>query len=210
MDEVSKHNCHYKLLSEQHQNSLTNHAELDTSALVELLQLSAVEHLTTHRQLQVQRFGSLQSSHRIITTVFDLLYAYKRGDYQQCLQWSTHNIHSLLYANDVCAVSTFPEFVQLLDDDIVSLTAVTLIVNPGCRDNPLNVLISQLTLSLYLMTQCQLKLRHSVTSLVQTVNYIKVAQRRHPARLTLVQLTLKLTKYKVLTYIEKMLVSDSF
>jgi len=104
MDEVSKHNCHYKLLSEQHQNSLTNHAELDTSALVELLQLSAVEHLTTHRQLQVQRFGSLQSSHRIITTVFDLLYAYKRGDYQRCLQLYRRNVCTPLTADDMLEV----------------------------------------------------------------------------------------------------------
>ena len=84
------------------------------------------------------------------------------------------------------------------DDDIVSLTALTLIVNPECRDRGGNVRTSQLTLSLYLMTQCQLKLRHSVTSLAQTLNYIEVAQRRHPAYWTLNHLTLKLIKRKVL------------
>jgi len=91
-------------------------------------------------------------------------------------------------------VPTDPEFIQLLDDDIVSLTAVTLIVNPECRKLGANVDISQLTLSLYLMTQCQLKLRHSVTSLAQTLVCIKVAQRRHPARATLNHLTLKLIR----------------
>ena len=94
---------------------------------------------------------------------------------------------------------TFPEFVQLLDDDIVSLTALTLIVNPQCRDWSGNVDISQLTLSLYLMTQCQLKLRHSVMSLAQTLDYIEVAQRRHRAHRTLDHLTLKLINRKVLT-----------
>ena len=68
-----------------------------------------------------------------------------------------------------------PEFIQLLDDDIVSLTALTLIVNPECRAEAVNVGITQLTLSLYLMTQCQLKLRHSVTSLALTLDYIEVA-----------------------------------
>ena len=97
-------------------------------------------------------------------------------------------------------VPTFPEFIQLLDDDIVSLTALTLIVSPECRDWSLNVCIGQLTLSLYLMTQCQLKLRHSMTSLAQTLDYIKVAQRRCPAQCTLDHLTLKLTKRKVLSY----------
>ena len=95
--------------------------------------------------------------------------------------------------------ATFQEFVQLLDDDIVSLTALTLIVNPECRDESDYALISQLTLSLYLMTQCQLKLRHSATLLAQTLDYIEVAQRRHPAVYTLDHLTLKLMKRKVLT-----------
>ena len=96
--------------------------------------------------------------------------------------------------------ATFPEFSQLLDDDIVSLTALTLMVNPNpnCRCIPANVVISLLTLSLYLMTQCQLKLGHSVTSLAQTLDYIEVAQRSHPAVNTLDHLTLKLIKRKVL------------
>ena len=76
----------------------------------------------------------------------------------------------------------FPKLIQLLDDDIVSLTALTLIVDPECRHKEAgNVFITQLTLSLYLMTQCQLKLRHSVTSLAQTLNYIRVTQGRHSA-----------------------------
>jgi len=54
---------------------------------------------------------------------------------------------------------TTPGFIQLLNDDIVSLTALTLIVNPAFRNNPTSVFITQLTLSLYLMTQCQSELR---------------------------------------------------
>jgi len=92
-------------------------------------------------------------------------------------------------------------FIQMFDDEIVSLTALTLIVDPGCRGSFANVCITQLTLSLYLMTQCQLKLRHSVMSLVQTLDCIEVAQRRHPADRTLNQLILKMTKRKILEYI---------
>ena len=96
-------------------------------------------------------------------------------------------------------IATFPDFVQLLDDDIVSLIALTLIVNPECRGlRRTNVYITQLTLSLYLTTQCQLKLRHSATSLAQTLHYIQVAQRKYPAYCTLDHLTLKLIKRKVL------------
>jgi len=67
-------------------------AELNTSELVEFLQKSAVEHLTTYRQLMARDFGSVAT---IVTTDFEALYAYKRGDYQRCLQLSTQNVHTL-------------------------------------------------------------------------------------------------------------------
>jgi len=63
--------------------------QLDTSELVELLQRSAVEHLTTFRQFGAREFGSLS---KMVTTDYEALYAYKRGDYQRCLQLSTQNV----------------------------------------------------------------------------------------------------------------------
>ena len=174
-------------------------SELNTSDLVELLQNFAVEHLTTFRQIEAREFGSVVT---IVTTDFEALYAYKRGDYQQCLQLSTQNVHMLLSAVCTPVICTFPEFIQLLDDDMVSLTALTLIVNPKSREGRItSVCISQVTLSLYLMTQCQLKLRHSVTSLAQTFDYIKVAHRKHPVVATLDRLVLKMIAHKALTYI---------
>jgi len=180
--------------------------ELNTSELLELLQQSAVQHLTTYRQWEARDFGSVVT---IVTTDFEALYAYKHGDYQWCLQLSTQNVNTLLYAVCMPQILTTLELIQLLDDDIVSLTALTLIVNPSWRYKAGNVCISQLTLSLYLMTQCQLKLRHSVTSLAQTLKYIEVAQRRLRANRTLNQLTLKLSVRKALTYIVMMLASNS-
>jgi len=98
-------------------------------------------------------------------------------------------------------ILTFPEFVQFLDDGVVSVIALTLIVNPECRDNSFCTSITQLTLSLYLMTQCQLQLRHSLTSLAQTLDHIVVAQRIHRVHWTLDQLTLKLIERKLVTHI---------
>jgi len=188
-----------RLLKQKSQEPIIIPTEHNASDLSELLQKSAVEHLTTFRQLVARDFGSVAT---IVTTDFEALYAYKRGDYQRCLQLSTQNVHTLLDGVNVPSIPTYPEFIQLLDDDIVSLTALTLIVNPNCRDVHSNyVFISQPTLSLYLMTQCQLKLRHSVTSLAQTLDYIEVAQRRHGADSTLDQLTLKLIERKVVLYI---------
>ena len=151
-------------------------------------------------------FGSVAT---IVTRDIEALYAYKRGDYQRCLLLSTQNVHTLSCAVRMAGVYTFPDFIQLLDDDIVSLTALTLIVNPECRDDSDCVCISQLTLSLYLMAQCQLKLsllyllglRHSVTSLDLTLRCIEVAKRTHPADSTLDELTLKLIYRKVVAYL---------
>ena len=164
--------------------------ELHTSELVELLQQSAVEHLTTYRQLEAHKFGSVVT---IVTTDFEALYAYKRGDYQRCLQLSTQNVQTLLSGGDMPPVLLFPQFIQLFDDDIVSLSALIQIAEPpeSYTLETDTMSISQVTLSLYLMTQCQLKLHQSATSLAQTLNYIEAAQRRHSVDRTLDHLTLK-------------------
>jgi len=169
--------------------------ERNISELVEFLHASAVEHLTTYRQLIARDFGSVVM---IVTTEYEALYAYKRGDYQRCLQLSTQNVHTLLIcARHLCSVTILPEFIPLFDDDIVSLTALTLMVNRMCRYYSKGACITQLTLSLYLMTQCQLKLHHSVSSLAQTLHCIKFAQTRISREHTLNYLTIKLIERKV-------------
>jgi len=187
-----------ELLKQKSQEPITIPTDHNAPDLTELLQKSAVEHLTTFRQLEVRDFGSVAT---IVTTDFEALYAYKRGDYQQCLQMSTMNVHMLLYAVYMNTIATLSEFIQLLDDDIVSLTALTLIVYSKCRRNHYYASITQQTLSLYLMTQCQLKLRHSVRSLALTLDYIEDAQRRRLADRTLDQLILKLIERKVVAHI---------
>ena len=168
----------------------------NTSELVDFLQKSAVERLTAYRLREARDFGSIVT---IVTVDFEAIYAYKRGEYQPCLQLCTRSVHKLLYAEQMPIVSASLPFSQLLDDDIVSLTALALIVDPECRYQYSGTGITQLTLSLYLMTRCQLKLRHSVASLARTLDYIKLAQRNHPREDTLDQLTLKLIERYVET-----------
>ena len=116
---------------------VTSETEMNTSQLATLLQKSAVEHLTTSRQLEVKRFGSIAT---IVTTDYEALYAYKHGDYQRCLQLSTQNVNTLLDADNISCVVVIE--VSLLDDDIVSLTALMLIVDPECREKAGNVTLS--------------------------------------------------------------------
>jgi len=87
-----------------------------------------------------------------------------------------------------------------MDDDIVALTGLMLMLNASCRDDIGSASVSQLNLSLYLMTQCQMKLHHPVTSLAQTLDYIEVARRGLHGHYTLDQLLLKLIGRKILLY----------
>ena len=167
--------------------------------LLELLQRSAVEHLTTYRQLMARDFGSVVT---IVTTDFEAMYAYKRGEYQRCLQLSTQNVHALIGERAVSVIFACSEFIQLMDDDLVCVIGLRLLVDPSCRGEPANVTVCQLSLSLYLMTRCQMKLHHPVTSLAQTLDYIQVTARHKLIQLlALDQLLLKLTERKVLRYI---------
>ena len=175
--------------------------QLDTSELVELLQQSAVEHLTKFRQLESQEFSAVDGV-GIVTTDFEALYAYKCGEYQRCLQFSTHNIHTLLAGGIPAFILSYPEFIQLMDDNIASLIGLTLIVNMSSREHPEHFVISQLSLLLYLMSQCQMKLHHSATSLAQTLDRVEVARRKPVCQVfTLDQLLLKLTERNIQRYL---------
>jgi len=52
-----------------------------TLELVEFLQKSAIDRLTTFRQPEAEGFGSVTT---IVTTDVEAMYAYKRGDYHHC------------------------------------------------------------------------------------------------------------------------------
>jgi len=173
--------------------------------LVGLLQQSAVEHLKTFRQLLARDFGSEATT---VATDLEVLYTYKSGNYQHCLQLSTQYIHALLCAERIHRFPTIPEFIQFLDDDIVSLIALTLIINPSCRYTIDGGTISPITLSLYLITQCQLKLGHSPTSLAQTLDNVTQTRQCREVRWTLDHLILKLTERKLVTHITKLIETE--
>jgi len=176
--------------------------QLDTSDLVELLQQSAVEHLTEFRQLEAREFGTVDGIVSV-TIDFEALYAYKCGEYQRCLQLSTNNLHVCALLDDATEIPvtlSFPEFIQLMDDNIASLIALTLIVNMSSRKYAKHSMLHQRTLSLYLMSQCQMKLHHSATSLAQTLNTVETIL-LNPRNYTLDQLLLKFTEKKILSFL---------
>ena len=181
--------------------------QLNTAELVELLQQSAVEHLTASRQFEAQEFSSVGLG-GIVTTDFEALYAYKCGEYQRCLHLSTCNVRTLIDdEGGASGVFSYPEFIQLMDDEIVSLIGLVMTVSPSFRLRDVETFggrVSQLSLSMYHMTQCQMKLHHPVTSLARTLDYIEAARQYLIVKVsTLDQLLLKLTARKILLYISR-------
>ena len=85
-DGFSEHNSLCKQMFGRRRHPMNCPAELNTSELVRLLQKSAVEQLTTVRQFEKRDFSAVVT---VVTTDFEAVYAYKRGDYQRCLQLST-------------------------------------------------------------------------------------------------------------------------
>jgi len=176
---------------------------LDTLKLVDLLQWSAVEHLTTSCELLEAWPGAY-----LVTTDFKAVYTYKRGQYQHCLQLSIRNVRKLTAVKDHWAfgihVFIYPLFIQLLDDDIVSLIGLMMLVMPSHKRDNADVVLFQLSLSLYLTAQCQIKLRHSPTSLAITLDYVQLARARvkHEDESDIDQLLLTFVEQKILRYIQ--------
>jgi len=176
----------------------------DTSKLVELLQQCAVELLTWFRQRQSQDFGRCLVP---VTDDFEALYAFHRGHYRRCI-CICKDIVDRLYGRKTSKVKLklYPEFMQLMDDDIVSLFGVLLLLKPTIREDEEEhtcTLISQLAMALYLLAQSQIKLNYFPLSLYDTNLCTQIAQlitkQRHPD-LVLEQSVLKLTERRITMY----------
>jgi len=108
------------------------------------------------------------------------MYAYTCGLYEQCFQLSNENVDFLFDTEFNRITSTLTvkksDLLLLLDDDCLSLISLARLC--GVLDiNPLSAeSVSQLTLSMYLLVQSKLRLRHSVTSLI---DILPVIQRVH-------------------------------
>jgi len=170
----------------------------NSSELVGLLIRSAVERLTTFREIQTRDFGV-----DIVpgTTDFQAMYAFRRGCYVDCMRLCQRNIENLADYDVLQEIFLLPEFIFLLEDCyLVSVIGLALMVVPEARYDPqwqFVFRLSQLSLALYLYTECQLRLRHSARSLRETQLCANLAGRRHPPYATLNTWTLQLISRKI-------------
>ena len=169
------------------------------SDLTQLLRRHSVENLLSCPPFHEQNFGP------VFITYFEPLNLYRCCLYEKCLQICREIALKMINSCGVCVPlmsTTYCEFVQLMDTDLVSLMGLMILVNPDITRAFHTITISQLPLSLHLMTQCQLLLFQDVASLFETLNLIDESLQRVNFRRIFDRAVLQLSRKQLCQRIE--------
>ena len=143
------------------------------SQLVQLLRHNSIETLLSFPREQI-------FDHMFITN-FEPLNLFRCCLYERCIQICQEIVRKTINPSVNACIplmsTTYSEFVQLMDVDLVSLLGLVLLGNPDMRHELHTITISQLSLSLHLITRCQLTLKRPKTSLLQTLKLIDTSLR---------------------------------
>jgi len=150
-------------------------SSMDTSLLVTMLETLALERLIAFRQVMVRELHSDQFP---IVNEFELLYMYKCGLYEDCLDLCRNHVNMILRVG--CSRDQFFPIAShiplcLFDGELLSLFGTIRLSYPRQAllflEFPAD--ISILTLLIYLMFQCQKKLRSdSLYVTLQLIRYV--------------------------------------
>ena len=177
-----------------------------------MTQLSIQQLLTCRHEILPRDTESIAAS-----DITDLmaLYLYRCQLYERCEQLCERRIRDLIDAevSGIPRVSTtYHEFIQLMDEDVVSLIGLTVLLN-NTRTQPLSlfrepITITQLTLSLYLLIKCQTRFRlqmqvdpNTLSSLTYITDWIEVARKMIQADEFVDHLILKLAEQEAVIYV---------
>jgi len=188
-------------------NDTDTSCSMDTTLLATMLELEALEKLTNVRHMVIRE---LHSDHFPLLNEFDALYAYKCGLFEECLEMCRNHFDMLLRAGarrNQLYPAIFGELHSMLDGELVSLFGFIKLMHPVLLlvfvHFPNFEDISMLTLCLYLMVQCQKKLRSD--SLCDTLQLIRVVHDKvfpaYDKEYYLDRLILKLTYRSLKLYI---------
>jgi len=188
----------------------------DRRQMVSLITRLSLQQLLTYRHLMLARDIAMSD-----ISDFLALYLYRCHLYERCEQLCQQRIRQLLDA-DYCTIplvsSTYHEFVQLMDDDIVSLFGLAALIDKSRVQSWFSdpVTITQLTLYLYLFTSCQIELDPEtksdadvLSSLAYSLDWIAVAQKMIPADESVDHFMLKLTEQKAVIYMTEQLTGQN-
>jgi len=164
--------------------SLSPGSSLVATELRRLLIQHAVEHLTSCHVTMSRDFINYPQM-GVITTDIEALYAFHRGEYERCLEMTSRlDIASRLEAEkiDCLFLPMCGNMTPLLDDNLASIAAVAALMQQSGGNTQKTVIhVTQLTLSLYLLVESKMKLKHPVTSLIDHLRLIVVLNSKYKA-----------------------------
>jgi len=166
LSRVNIYFCQYDSL-----RNVSRSKEYQTTRLRCLLMHSAVQRLTAVRHVMSRDYSSLGT---IITTDYEAIYAFKCGELERCAELCEQIVNSLMDDVDVPVIAVHDKNLMLLmDDDFQSFVGLTLL-DSQCYEytEASKGWFTQLPLSLYLLLQCKLQLKHSVTSFVKFLHCV--------------------------------------
>jgi len=145
---------------------------MDAKLLVTLLELVALEQLVSVRQVLVRELHCEQCP---VLNEFEALYTYKCGLFEECLDMCRRNVNRLLRVSYPRYIIVYPEFLSLLDGEVLSLFGIIRLLRPVLLLLMMELAgaesISLLTLYVYLIVQCEKTLRSD--SLCDTLQLIR-------------------------------------
>jgi len=197
---------------------MSSSGNCDRRQLVSLITHFSLQQLLTYRHLTLP--PTTESTGVSDITDFMALYLYRCQLYERCEQLCRQGIHDQIDFNScsIPRVSTmYHEFVQLMDDDVASVIGLIALTDTSRVQSwfskPLT--ITQLTLSLYLLTKCQTKPRpdrltdacvaETLSSLTVTLDWIAVAQKTIPTDDCVDHFILKLAERQAIIHITEQL-----
>jgi len=147
------------------------------------------------------------------------LFLFRCKLYDRCLQLCQDDVCALVHC-DVRLSASYHEFIQLMDDELVSSVGLAVLVVAETAGVQMKfagpITISQLTLTLYLLTASQCKLCSSATRQTAMATFARVLDLISDAEKIISNdnlfdlLTLKLTQRNAASYITKLLTDDNF
>ena len=212
---------HRRLTSNSSTDTVTSGSP-SNEQLVEFLTQSSIEQMLTCRQFMVTEYTDPKLTAIVKTMDFTPLCLFRLKLYERCIHQCERIVREITdsYIRSTEHLSfTCREFINFMDDDIVSLTGIMVLLDKFIIQSnfKVSITISSLVVALYLLIQCRkryLILRISpswldVAPVADVLDWVGKAQKMIPADNVLDQLILKLTERVAVVCITDTINNDS-
>jgi hypothetical protein len=151
--------------------------------LKRLLTELVIEHLTAFREAMSRDYSP---NIPILITDYEALFLYKCGEYKRCFELCRQGVDFMLKSGEILSIEVFSlpssDLLLLLDKEFLCVIGVAFLLgcladNHAYRQNYWRS--TQLAVSHYLILQCKLQLKHTVTSVFEDMHEVGCLHRNN-------------------------------